>query len=188
MANQDHPLADLIADHLNGHLDAEQSALVDAALRDDASFRELVEQEAILRAHIQSSVPAVNRPPDQLAFERALQEARSRRPRSVWLTGGAAIAATAIVAVGIGVFDRSSSEGEYETLTDETATFGDRTLRIAVDGNADIASLVSKYRLEIVTDFPELGAAVVRMPESAEADLIIRALRDEPGVRFVEYE
>ncbi|MEL7022520.1 MAG: hypothetical protein AAGL69_02165 [Pseudomonadota bacterium] len=186
MTDPAHELADLIADHLNGHLNEQQAARVNAALRDDPVFRRLVEHEARVRAHIRETATPIEHPPNQLAFERALQ-ARSAWRRPMTLAGGLA-AACALVAVGVVVLSPSSNEAVYETLTDPSTTAHIGTVRLAVDGTTELAPLIAQYNLELIAEFPDLRAAMVRLPDTAEPQRVLDALRNEPGVRFVESE
>ncbi|MEL6215300.1 MAG: hypothetical protein AAFQ99_06460 [Pseudomonadota bacterium] len=174
----------LIPDYLGGHLSEADREAVEAAMREHQEFRQQVEWERDLRNAIRRTDEPLEQRPDQLAFERMLN-GRESKPRRRMRALPVGIAA-ALVAGVIFTYPLTKPTPQFETLTDQPAVTAEPIIRLAVTSSSDMQLLLERYGLELVTSYPEVGAADVRVPASEDLTQTINALRKEPAVRFVE--
>ncbi|MEL6367945.1 MAG: hypothetical protein AAFQ16_08320, partial [Pseudomonadota bacterium] len=140
--------------------------------------------ERDLRNAIRRTDEPLEQRPDQLAFERTLNVTGST-PRRRMRALPVGIAA-ALVAGVIFTYPLTKPTPQFETLTDQPAVTAEPIIRLAVTGNSDMQQLLERYDLELVTSYPDVGAADVRVPASEDLTQTMNALRKEPAVRFVE--
>ena len=174
----------LIPDYLGGHLSEADREAVETAMREHQEFRQQVEWERDMRNAIRRTDEPLEQRPDQLAFERMLNS-RGPTPRRRIRALPVGIAA-ALVAGVIFTYPLTKPTPQFETLTDQPAVTVEAIIRLAVTSDSDMQQLLERYDLELVTSYPEVGAADVRVPRSEDLTLTMNALREEPAVRFVE--
>ncbi len=179
----DTPLENLVADYLNGHLDAQSCQRVEAVLGTDVAFRELVDLERNIKKAV-SRLPQIPMPHPSFDSIRS----RVERPRFALFRSplwALPVVAVFVLMLAVQLFPASQNQGFY-TLTGPQQRYEVDALRIIGRDAAALTDIREQYDLLVLYHYADAQAIDIAPGSGGDLQVIEKALLADPRVKLVQ--